>query len=90
VPSPNPSSFPFLTGVTVTSASSAWAVGSYTIGTAGQTLILQWNGTKWTHVPSPNPVPSDELVGVAASSGSNAWAVGTSTNDSQAIAIHCC
>jgi len=77
--------------VTATSAGNAWAVGAYTVGTADQkTLILRWNGTKWTHVPSPNPVPSNDLTGVAASSGSNAWAVGASSNDSQAIAIHCC
>jgi len=27
---------------------------------------------------------------VASASGSNVWAVGSSSNDTQALAIHCC
>jgi hypothetical protein len=66
--------------VTATSAGNAWAVGGSFTGTAGKTLILRWNGTKWAQVTSPNPAgPVTEMVldGVAAASAANAWAVGT-------------
>ena len=84
VPSPNPGrsvSDNFLDGVAATSASNAWAVGSYSNGSTGtaHTIILHWNGTAWKHVPSPNPSGSftfNVLGGVAATSASNAWAVG--------------
>src|SRR5262249_15288977 len=33
-----------------------------------QTLILHWNGKRWTHVPSPSPNNADALFGVGASS----------------------
>ena len=82
-----------LSGVAVTSAGNAWAVGSYTSGPAGsKTLILRWNGTKWTQVASPNPGTSNQLNAVRAWSASNAWAVGSfsSGGPSQALAIHCC
>lgn len=52
---------------------------SSTGGTAGKTLILRWNGTKWVQTPSPNPSgPVIEMIldGAAATSVSNAWAVG--------------
>ena len=84
VPSPDPGgslSDNFLSGVAATSASSAWAVGSYSNDAAGvvQTIILRWNGTAWKHVRSPDPGGSSTfnvLDGVAATSASNAWAVG--------------
>src|SRR5262249_45657258 len=61
--------------VAATSASNAWAVGSY--GTSNsRTLILHWNGTTWKQVPSPSPGGGSYLAGVAATSASNAWAVG--------------
>jgi hypothetical protein len=39
-----------LNGVSATSASDAWAVGSHTILTAGPepTMILHWDGKAWT------------------------------------------
>jgi hypothetical protein len=70
-----------LNGVTATSASDAWAVGDYwsgKTGTAPVTLILHWNGTRWSRVASPSPVSGDELSGVSATSSANAWAVGGS------------
>src|ERR1022692_1830765 len=84
VPSPDPGgslSDNFLSGVAATSASNAWAVGSYSNDAAGvvQTIILRWNGTAWKHVRSPDPGGSSTfnvLDGVAATSASNAWAVG--------------
>ena len=79
-------SYNYLTAVSATSATSAWAVGyrySHT-AQAYQTLILHWNGTAWTPQPSPNPTGSNGsyLWGVTATSASNAWAVGSSVNAS--------
>jgi hypothetical protein len=84
VPSPNPggSRGSALSAVTVTpNSSSAWAVGSYGVGTLGatQNLILHWDGTAWTQVPSPDPggtTGANLLNAVTASSSSSAWAVG--------------
>jgi hypothetical protein len=82
VPSPNPSSALHygneLSDVAATSASNAWAVGSYANATTGgtQTLIEHWNGSTWKHVSSPNPARINILSGVAATSASNVWAVG--------------
>ncbi|HXJ67007.1 MAG TPA: hypothetical protein VNN79_24900 [Actinomycetota bacterium] len=82
VPSPNPggtSNNNFLRGVSVTSASDAWAVGQFYNGTAFRTLILHWNGKAWKVVPSPNPGGTSNdnaLYGIAATSSTNAVAVG--------------
>ena len=68
-----------LPGVAVTSATNAWAVGSYSDGTNSQTLIERWNGSSWKTVTSPNlggPGFDNALAAVAATSSSNAWAVG--------------
>jgi hypothetical protein len=83
VPSKNPGGVSqpnLLWGVAATSRSNAWAVGSYSNGTARQTLIEHWDGTRWRTVPSPNPGGSsrdNQLVSVTATSRSNAWAVGS-------------
>ncbi len=56
VPSPSPggpSGDDRLQAVAATSATNAWAVGSYDNGQAAGTLILHWDGTAWTQVPSP-------------------------------------
>lgn len=83
VPSPNPagSISDVLDGVAVTSATDGWAVGSYysTAHQATRTLILHWDGTRWSKVASPSPTcPAGGLGldGVAAASSSEAWAVG--------------
>jgi hypothetical protein len=78
----------FLTGVSAYSATDAWAVGDYTNPTTGaiDTLVLRWNGTKWSTVASPNPggttsVSDDSLLtGVSAISATDAWAVGWYNN----------
>ena len=83
VPSPDPagSSSSFLRGVTATSASNAWAVGNYSIGSEDQTLIEQWNGTSWTQVPSPDPgLLTDVLSAVSATATTDMWAVGDFSN----------
>ncbi len=82
--SPNPGGPPdsaALTGVAASSASSAWAVGSYSNGKARQTLILRWNAKakSWTRVPSPSPggaAHDSKLTSVAIVSAKDAWAVG--------------
>jgi hypothetical protein len=83
VPAPGGPSTNALTGVAAISPSLAFADGTYSpphSKTTEATLLLQWNGTKWTRVPTPNPgTPGgvgSELNGVAASSPSNAWAAG--------------
>lgn len=71
-----------ITGVTTTSVDNAWAVGYSGIYDDNQrTLLLHWNGTKWSQVTTPKPV-FGELDGVYATSADNAYAVGlTSTAD---------
>ena len=80
VPSPNPRNSirdTGLVGVTGTSASNVWAVGSYTTRTGDRTLIEHWNGRTWKLVASPNPGSGNDLSSVTASSATSALAVGT-------------
>jgi hypothetical protein len=67
-----------LRGVTCTSATQCWAVGSYFAdnGTIERTLIEQWNGSAWSIIASPNASPRSVLNGVNCTSASNCWAVG--------------
>jgi hypothetical protein len=72
-----------LNGVAATSAKDVWAVGT-TFGAASkptplQSLILHWDGKKWTHVPSPAPAAGSghKLFAVGAATPSSAMAVGT-------------
>jgi hypothetical protein len=89
VPSPSPSpASNLLNGVSASSATDAWAVGSNANG-AGmeQTLTEHWDGTAWKHVPSPNPGGMSHfnlLNGVAAVSAVDAWAVGDYENNAGA------
>jgi hypothetical protein len=81
VKSPNPSlKSNGLQDVDASSASNAWAVGYYKDDeTRNQypTLIVHWDGTRWSKVHSPSPDPHDEqLLEVAARSATDAWAVG--------------
>ncbi len=67
-----------LLGARATSASNAWAVGSYVSGTAQRTLVLHWNGSAWKQVKTPNPsATNNSLAGIAATSPTSAWAVGS-------------
>ena len=75
-----------LTGVGSTSPGNAWAVGQRSTNAAGtffDTLILRWDGTRWTQVkPTPNPSSTTNMLsGVSATSARNAWAVGCYHND---------
>jgi hypothetical protein len=83
-----------LNGVTATSASNAWAVGTEDIpgvsATSGSyTMILHWNGKAWKQVPSPNPfcATCDSLFGVAATSARSAWAVGTLNSGGEVVIL---
>jgi hypothetical protein len=81
VPSPSPScpAGINLNGVAATSSSNAWAVGYCNTGSADQTLVLHWNGIKWSRAASPSPsCPAGgiSLNGVSAISSSWAWVVG--------------
>jgi hypothetical protein len=80
-----------ISGVATTSPSNAWAVGySGIYSETEKTLLLRWNGSRWTQVKTPKPV-SGELDGVYATSADNVWAVGYTSapdGDSQALVLH--
>jgi hypothetical protein len=89
VPSPSPGALNNgLSGVTVVSATDAWAVGSYFINPDPdtlhtKTLIEHWNGTKWSVVASPNPtLRTNVLHAVGAVSANDVWAVGNTSRTS--------
>ncbi len=87
VASPSPGTgLIFLTGVSATSATSAWAVGFYSTASGVVPLILHWNGTKWSATAAPALSPGfNVLEAVAAVSASNAWAVGHASGKSLLI-----
>lgn len=73
-----------LGAVAATSAANAWAVGDYCVTISKcsnfdrlRTLILHWNGRKWSQVRSPNPGPASSLGGLAMVSPADAWATGS-------------
>lgn len=75
-----------LYGVTATSSTNAWAVGSYSNGTTYKTLVEHWNGKSWKAQPSPSPSRSNDfsrLDGVTAVSPTDAWAVGVYYNGTE-------
>ena len=72
-----------LYGITAVSANDVWAFGSFfaSDGSGQQsTLVLRWDGTKWSIVPSPNPVTgnfrADILFGGMVIPQGNLWIVG--------------
>jgi len=93
-PATGPADLDTLAGATATSASNAWAVGSYSHGGASKTLIAAWNGAAWKLVPSPNPggrTGESVLLGVSASGACNAWAVGDyigAAGSARTLALH--
>jgi hypothetical protein len=81
VPSPNGfADNNVLNGVSASSSSDAWAVGSLCCSARHSglgSLTEHWNGSAWSIVPSPDTLLFDEvLTGVASISPTNAWAVG--------------
>jgi hypothetical protein len=61
-----------LAGVSGSSPSSAWAVGTGGLGS----VVFHWAGSSWQEVPSPQPGDFNSLDSVAAISAANAWAAG--------------
>jgi len=85
VASPSPGSFADdLNTVRKLSAASIWAVGLYAgSDIRDRSLILHWNGRRWSQVPSPDPGKySDSLNGLAASSASSVWTTELYSNSS--------
>ena len=83
------------TGVSSTSDSDAWAVGSENAalnGVGAKALIDHWNGTAWTQVATPaTPGNTASLAGVSASSPTDAWAIGrtqVNRSDFAPLALH--
>jgi hypothetical protein len=81
VPSPNAfGGDNMLNGVSASSATDAWAVGSLccSIRNSGTGALLEhWDGSQWTAVLGPDARFQDEVLnGVADMSPSDAWAVG--------------
>ena len=77
----------YLIAVAATSATDAWAVGSFSnkhLGSQGtKALIEHWNGAVWSVSTSPTtPSGNSFLEGVVALSPTNAWAVGNTFSDS--------
>ena len=91
--SPNPGGNNTIVGVSATSATDAWAVGYYRNESThiDDTLILHWNGRRWSQVESPNPGKyRNRLSGVSADSATDAWAVGLSNfkTGARSIILH--
>jgi hypothetical protein len=87
VASPSPELISGLSSVSAVSARAGWAVGTLanvvvggpdrgrvSAGKGFSSLILRWDGKKWTRVASPGTQSS--LIGVSALSSRSAWAVG--------------
>ena len=85
-----------LMGVSSTSDSDAWAVGSENgsagAGVGAKVLIDHWNGTAWSQVATPaTPQNTASLAAVSASSTTDAWAIGRDQNNRsnfQPLALH--
>jgi hypothetical protein len=84
VPSPNPGAKGNnnLNSVVATSASDAWALGTFSTSnsTPSQSLALHWNGSSWKQVTTVNPGGGSEFVGGSTTSANDAWAVGDSAS----------
>jgi hypothetical protein len=94
VPSPNPpGGGGRLNGVSCTGADSCWAVGGTDEGSglagqpsfATQSLIEEYDGSRWGIVSSPSPSGSEwsQLTGVACVGATDCWSVGFSIPSSQ-------
>ncbi|MBV9381905.1 MAG: hypothetical protein JOY82_11975 [Streptosporangiaceae bacterium] len=82
VPAPPAGQNAVLGGVTSTSDTDAWAVGSSNAapnGLGARPVIDHWNGSAWSRVASPSTgYSTNSLSAVSASSTTDAWAVGRS------------
>jgi hypothetical protein len=66
-----------LYGVEAIASNDVWAVGTYSIGT----LIVHWDGTRWSKVASPDPRVGGELWDIDATSATSLWAAGAFYNN---------
>ena len=79
-PNPDTRGYDFLNGVAATSGTDVWAVGTQGGSGPNRTLVVHYNGTRWSVVYSPSRnvgVFGGGLTGVAAASDTNVWAVGS-------------
>jgi hypothetical protein len=80
-PSPSPSGFVGLFGISALSPQNVWAVGYYLkVGVGEQALVEHWNGQRWAVVAAPSPGPNAALYDVKAISPSDVWALGLHAN----------
>ena len=88
-----------LAAVSAISGSDAWAAGQYCVSNCSSpagvidTLIMHWNGTKWSKVSSPSPSSTGRnlLFAVTAPTATSAWAVGgypSTSNVQTALILH--
>ena len=80
---PHPGQLNELGGVVATSPANAWTVGDYCVKASKcvnferlRTMIMHWNGRKWSQVASPDPGPAGSLAGVTALPSGEAFATG--------------
>jgi hypothetical protein len=85
VPSPAPEGLvrPYLTAVSVVSATDIWAVGGSRYTELSVPLVEHWNGRRWSIVDAPNPGGVASLYSVTAQSAKDVWAVGSKGKDNQ-------
>jgi hypothetical protein len=90
--SPNGTGPSQLFGVAATAQNDAWAVGDVIAtdgsGQPAQTLVMHWNGTKWTIVTSPSVNSNPSLLSVSAASATDVWAVGVRTERVSDSEVH--
>jgi hypothetical protein len=69
----------YLYGVSAISVNDAWAVGGTSNGdcdpVTGKTLLLHWNGQRWTAVTSPKPLVG-QLYDISVVTANDIWVVG--------------
>ena len=68
----------YLSGVAVTSAGTAWAIGGPLAMITG--ALAKWNGSAWSWVTDPVAGPYHPLNGIAAGPGGTVFMVGTNNN----------
>jgi hypothetical protein len=92
VPLPTAATAASLNGVTSSSASDAWAVGSYGDSHGSHILIEHWNGSTWNIEAAPAGGATG-LADVDAVSGQRVWAVGSASDQNFnriPYVAHCC
>jgi len=70
----------YLNSVAVLSPTDAWAAGAYETPGASHTLVLHWNGVKWSPVASPSP-GTDAYLNSVSASPAGIWAAGVGGSD---------